>query len=192
MTEPPPPPAHPSSSVATFEDLYARHVPLLVGWVRLRTSGLRDRVIDPEDVVQETWTRAFTSFQRFDPARASFRSWVVGIAQHVLLETLRRHAGRDVAPERSEAAPGVSQCPAQMTSISRAAARAESQTRFIEYVDALPAEERELVVLRGLEQRPFADIARQQQSTVEAVAKRWERLLARLRERGIGRDLIEP
>jgi RNA polymerase sigma-70 factor (ECF subfamily) len=173
-----------------FEALYTRHVPTLIAWVGVRTSGLRRGAVDAEDVVQETWVRALESFTRFDPGRGAFRSWLIGIAQHVLLEALRRRAGKPFRDHGSEMNSGISQCPAIVTTISRAVARADSVARFLAFVETLPSEDRDLIALRGLENRDFADVARHLQVSFDAAEKRWQRLLARLRERAIGRELV--
>src|SRR5262245_45287640 len=44
---------------------------------------------DVDDAVQETMLRAYLSFDRYDPTRASFSTWVHSIATNVCLDMLR-------------------------------------------------------------------------------------------------------
>jgi len=173
-----------------FEALYTRTVPMLIAWVRVRTRSLQRGAVDAEDIVQETWTRALEGFQGFDSKAGNFRSWVIGIAQNVLLETLRRRVRAPLQRLGPDMNSGISQCPANVTSISRAVSRAESIAHFLAFVETLPSEDHDLVLLRGLEQRELADVAERMHISLDAAQKRWQRLLAQLRERAIGRDLV--
>jgi RNA polymerase sigma-70 factor, ECF subfamily len=47
-----------------------------------------------EEVVQDVLTRVWRSARDFDPARASFRTWVYGIARNALIDVERRRAVR--------------------------------------------------------------------------------------------------
>ncbi|MET7462924.1 sigma-70 family RNA polymerase sigma factor [Nonomuraea sp. NPDC005501] len=62
---------------------------------------------EAEDAVQETLVKAWRSLDRYDPGRASLRSWLFGIATNVCLDMLRgpqrRARAMDLAPA---AAPG--------------------------------------------------------------------------------------
>lgn len=161
-----------------FETEYARALPRIVAWGRLRFSGRAGFEVD--DLVQETWARAFGAYPRFDPACSSFPNWLFGIAQKVMLEWVRRDAReRRVRPAR-EKSDILSKCPDSMTSISRALARDERVGLLVQAIDALPPEDRQLVLLRGIEERPFAEVGTVLGIEPDAAAKRWERLRARL------------
>jgi len=169
------------SAVNEFERLYAGTVPALVAWTRLRVAGLPHGRIEVEDIVQETWVRALASFARFSE-RSSFKYWVIGIAQNVLLEALRRDVRSSKAPGQLHEGSNLSQCPDSVTSISRAAARDDGFARLLALILELPDEDRQLVLLHGLEERPLASVAVRLQISEEAVGKRWQRLRARLKE----------
>ena len=69
-------------------------------------------------------------------------------------------------------------------SITTRAARDEQLRLFLDRVERLDDDDRELVVLRGLEELPLADVATLMGIGEEAATKRWQRLRARLREEG--------
>jgi RNA polymerase sigma-70 factor (ECF subfamily) len=114
-------------------------------------SGRTAARLDPEDVVQETWVRAFERFAAFDPERGSFRAWAFGIAGHVLLKV------RD-APA-AERALDPQDVPDEATSVSRRIGRDEAVRDLVGVFARLDEEERQIVVHRGLEERPFTEIA---------------------------------
>lgn len=170
-----------SNSSNDFELQYAAAVPALVAWTRLRIAELPHGRIDVEDIVQETWVRALESFARFSD-RSSFRHWVIGIAQNVLLEALRRDVRHNDLRDRFDSSSSISQCPDTVTSISRAAARDDSFARLLALIFELPAEDQQLILLHGLEERPLAKVAEVLSISEEAAGKRWQRLCERLRE----------
>jgi RNA polymerase sigma-70 factor, ECF subfamily len=47
-----------------------------------------------EDLVQEVFTRAWRHAERYDPARASVRTWLYQIARHAIIDARRRASVR--------------------------------------------------------------------------------------------------
>jgi RNA polymerase sigma-70 factor, ECF subfamily len=77
---------------AGMERLYDRFASLVFG-IALRV--LRDRAL-AEEVVQETFVAAWKHAQRFDPARASARTWIAMIAHRRAVDSVRRQRFHDV------------------------------------------------------------------------------------------------
>ena len=69
-----------------FDELYTQYAPTIhrLGWAMLRQTQAA------EDVVQETFLRAYRARQRFDPNRASFGTWLYQIALNYCRSHLRR------------------------------------------------------------------------------------------------------
>ena len=112
-----------SPSSSEFTKSYTAIADALVVWVKLHLfPKLRSRV-EAEDIIQEVWCRAYQRFGTFEPERGSFRGWVLGIAEKVLLEELRR-LGRS-GPGSNTELPSVQHLVAEITSISERAARNE-------------------------------------------------------------------
>ena len=90
-----------------------------------------------EDLTAQTFEKAFRSWRRFDPRRASERTWLCRIARSVALDHLRSEARRRRREERCAAAEAVS--PELPLGFSPALAEA---------LATLSAGEREVIALR--------------------------------------------
>jgi RNA polymerase sigma factor (sigma-70 family) len=66
--------------------VYDDHVWDVHGFFGYRLSS-REEV---EDLVQQTFERALRAWSRFDPSRASARTWLLAIAQNLLIDHFRR------------------------------------------------------------------------------------------------------
>jgi len=75
---------------SAFEQLYDRYASKAFGLV-LRLLG--DRAVS-EDVLQESFWRAWQRASSYDPTRASFSSWMLSIAHHTAIDELRRRRSR--------------------------------------------------------------------------------------------------
>jgi RNA polymerase sigma-70 factor (ECF subfamily) len=70
--------------------LYRSYAGELLGFA-LNALGERGAA---EDVVQEVFTRAWRSADRYDPARGSVRTWLYQIARHAIIDMRRRASAR--------------------------------------------------------------------------------------------------
>jgi RNA polymerase sigma-70 factor (ECF subfamily) len=166
-----------ASSLPGLEAGLARALPRIVAWGRLRFAGRPG--FDLDDFVQETCLRALAAYSRFDARRGSFHGWLFGIAHRVMLQDVRR-GRRAGSVARAQGDDTLARFADSITSVSRAAARDEGLARLVQAIDALPEEDRQLVLLRGIEERPFVEVAATLGIAVEAATKRWERLRTRL------------
>ena len=174
----------------SFEQLYERLAPALYAWTVLRAP----RGIEPSDVLAETWLRAVRSVHEFDPGRASFRTWLFGIAKKVLLYELRARARRTALTERRDAdsrTGGLERIPEAVTSLSARLEREESMRLFLERINAFAREERELVLYCGLEGSSCREAATRMGLSEEAAVKRWQRLRAELRDSSWAAQFLE-
>jgi RNA polymerase sigma-70 factor (ECF subfamily) len=161
----------------TFAQLHRELHDDLCAWAELQLqTPLRER-LEPDDLVQEVWSRACANFARFDPTQGSFRGWLFGIAYHVLKQQLRnwqrrwrREDLRGATPERIDDA----------TSVASRLSRSERVTMLLERVRGLMPADRELVLYRGLEGLPHAEVAQRLGLTPENAETRWRRLREQL------------
>lgn len=168
-----------------FDALYESVAPGLYAWASLRVP----RSVAVDDFLQEVWLRGVRALHRDGAQFESFRAWIYQVARNVLLESLRRHlqVGRRTANEPQSA---LDRHQASVTSISTRLSRDDTMSRFLEYARALPEEDRELLMLCGIEGQPCVQVAIRVGLGVEGARKRWQRLRTKLRDSGWARHLL--
>jgi RNA polymerase sigma factor (sigma-70 family) len=81
-----------SGDAVAWSQLYADVVPILIAYLRAQ------RLRDPEDVAGEVLLEVVRDLHRFTGDRQHFRSWVLAIAHHRLLDARRREQRRPSVP----------------------------------------------------------------------------------------------
>jgi RNA polymerase sigma-70 factor (ECF subfamily) len=151
-------------------------------------------VQDAEDQVQETLLRAWKARDRFDPARASLRTWLYRIATNVCLTALESRSRRPL-PSGLGAPAHDTEVPLQPAldvpwlepfpdARFNAEARADLRLAWVAAVQELPARQRAVLVLRDVLDFSAAEVAQQLDTTVAAVNSALQR--ARAAVHGIG------
>jgi RNA polymerase sigma-70 factor, ECF subfamily len=134
-----------------FPVLLQRHRARVFAFV-LRLTQDRSRA---EDVLQETWLRVVRGAASYTPT-AKFTTWVYTIARNVCVDGARREQHRAAEPLEEE--PPDAGTP--WNDPERGAGLAELRPLLEAAVAALPAEQREVFLLREVAGVPFAEIAR--------------------------------
>lgn len=80
--------------------LYDDHVWDVYGFLGYRLSSREEA----EDLTQATFERALRAWERFDPERASARTWLLSIARNLLIDHYRRNGAARNEPLSDEAA----------------------------------------------------------------------------------------
>jgi RNA polymerase sigma-70 factor (ECF subfamily) len=171
-------------------ELYRNYLSLLA---RVQIGRRLQCKVDAADVVQETFLEAHRNFANFrGQTEAEFIAWLRQILAARLSNLVRHYLGtkgRDVRLERA-VMHDVDQSSAVLDerfvspqeSPSKHAARREHAVMLADALDRLPADYREVIVMRHLEGVPFAEIARRIGRSEDSVQKLWVRGLARLRQ----------
>ncbi|GIE82114.1 RNA polymerase sigma factor [Actinoplanes philippinensis] len=153
---------------------------------------------EAEDLVQETMLRAWKAADRYDPSRASVRTWLHRIATNVCLTAL---AGRSRRPLPSGLGPaGDPHTPLTPDPgvtwlepfpdmrlgdpADTAQQRAGLRLALVAALQLLPARQRAALVLREVLQLPAAEVAIALDCTVAAVNSGLQRARATLRQAG--------
>ena len=155
-----------------FGSFYARHEEAVLLYFLRRTGS-------PElaaDLAAETFAAALAAVRRFRPGPAPAVAWLFGIARNTLALSRRRGRVEDRA-RRHLGLPPLVLDDAALDRLLALEADAEAQRRLA----ALPADQREAVSARVLEEREYADIARELRCSEAVVRKRVSRGLASLR-----------
>jgi RNA polymerase sigma-70 factor (ECF subfamily) len=170
-----------------FEALYTRHAGELLAFLARRTY-------DPEvavDLLAETFAVAFRDRRQFHGENLdAARAWLFGVARHRLALFFRR--GR--VERRALARLGVerrSLTPSEYDRIEELAASRELREALSAQFEGLGAEQRDVLRLRVVEGRSYADVADQLGISEENARARASRALRALREAPGLRDLKE-
>jgi RNA polymerase sigma-70 factor (ECF subfamily) len=163
--------------VAAFEELLDRHRP---GVYRFLARFVGDRA-RAEDLAQDCWLRVVGAIQRWDE-RARFRTWLYGVARNLATDEARRavHRRHDSldAPIEGRAWQEVA---AEGRAPDELAGDALLRPALTAAVAALPAEQREVFLLREYEGVPFAEIAEITGAPIPTVKSRMRYALEGLR-----------
>jgi len=176
----------PQSAAATDADLIAR-------WQRGDESAATELVLrhgaplarflaasgsqeaDLDDLVQETFLRAFRSVAGFR-GQCQFRTWLLTIGSNVLKDEGRRAGRRKVVPLGEE-------LPATGGSPHDDAVAAEAEGRLLRSLTELPRLQREVFLLRAQQGMEYEEIASALGTTPGAARVHYHHAVKRLKER---------
>ena len=173
--------------------LWQRYGPWLGLLARGQLESRFQAKFDPADLVQQTLLEAVRAFPRFrGRTEPELAAWLRQILVHVLAHEIRRYRGtrkRDIDLEQSlHADLGASSQRLENTLATSATSpsvkmlRQEQHLRLASVLERLPADMREVIVLRHIEGWSHDRIAQRLQRSPGAVRMLWVRALARLRE----------
>lgn len=165
----------------SLEWVVRRLSPLLLTHAAYRVRAL-DGAIDAEDIVQETWLKTLPRLDdlrprdgRLTPVLLKFMTTIVNRRAKDLLQKMAR--GRAVRLDDGHAA----ETPGEHSGVVSHAIRDETRSAVWTALQRLTPTDREVVILRGIEQSPLEAVATSLCSTAEAVRKRYHRALVQLR-----------
>ena len=105
---------------------------------------------DAADAVQDALAQALRRSGQYRPERGPLKAWFLGIVRHRCIDLLRRRKPEsDKVDEIAAAAPG----PEEL------AERAQESSRLQQAIARLPAEQRQIIVLRDYMDLSYAEIA---------------------------------
>jgi len=170
---------------ASLEWIVTRFTPLLLAQARYRLGPTLAAHADPEDVVQDVWATALPRLAglglRDGRATPVLLRFLCTTLLHRVNNLLRRAA--TAAASATPTGAGTSAVPADTPGPRTRAIAHEGARLVLAAIDELGERDRELVVLRGIEQNDVADVASALGLSPNATAQAYRRALARLRER---------
>lgn len=161
-------------------------------------------VHDADDLVQETLVRAWRAADRFDPAKASLRTWLYRIATNACLNALEGRArrplpsgvGEQFHDPDAELVPGFEVPwlqPLPTDPELSAVERSRLRLALVAALQLLPARQRAALILREVLDVSAAEVAGILDTTPAAVNSSLQRARARLEELRIDPDAVpEP
>jgi RNA polymerase sigma-70 factor (ECF subfamily) len=164
-----------------FGVVYRRHVRAVLGYTLARTGR-------PElaaDLTAEVFACALEQHERFDARRGPARAWLLSMASSRLVDAARRGRVEDRARRRLGIAPRAL-TDADLERVEELADLAGGLDAQ-RLVEDLPHDQRAAVLARIVDERSYADIAAELQTSQSVVRQRVSRGLATLREQTEGR-----
>ncbi len=131
---------------------------------------------DAEDVTQKVFVAAWQGRERFDPARASFSAWLVGITRHAIADTHQARSRERSITEQVAAITGDETAPAPETDLADRLLIADEMARL----EPLP---RAVVRLAFFDDLTHLQIAERLGIPVGTVKSHIRRSLSKLRGR---------
>jgi RNA polymerase sigma-70 factor (ECF subfamily) len=174
--------AYRAGDVRAFERLVARHEKPVWNFIR---RFVRDAPT-AEDLLQEVFLRVVKSADEWRGA-AKFSTWLYTIARNLTIDHARRAVHRNAASLDAERDGGESTTTLhdRIASTDRRADEVatdrETKRRIDEAVAALPAEQREVFLMREVMEMPFAEIAAAVGASEPTVKSRMRYALEKLR-----------
>jgi RNA polymerase sigma-70 factor (ECF subfamily) len=163
-----------ASDAEAFARFYDRYEAAVVGYFMRRTRNAEVAA----DLTAEVFAAVLASAARYRPQAPTAAVWLFTIARNTLAKTARR--GRVEASARAR----VGMRPVELSDDSLARLTAADGERWVsELLERLPAEQREAIRARVLEERSYEEIARGLDTSELVIRKRVSRGLATLRER---------
>jgi RNA polymerase sigma-70 factor (ECF subfamily) len=173
-------------------ELYRDYLGVLA---RARLGARLRGVVNPSDLVQQTFLEACRDFGQFEGTTgAQWQAWLRRILAHNLAALVERHVQarkrdvrRQVALDQGSGPAGDSWHminsvpPSPGSSPSAQAQRREASAMMADRLARLPVPQREVLRLRNLEGLAFEEVARRMGRTPGAVRVLWVRALDRLR-----------
>ncbi len=149
---------HPGSSAAGAGDSFEAQALAYINSLYAAAVRLTANEADAEDLVQETYLKAFRSAEQFRPG-TNLKAWLFTILHNTFLNE-RRRAGRNPVEVQGDA---IEQAPASAAggeTPEQILLRASFDADLRDALDALPPAFRQAVWLRDVEEFSYAEIAR--------------------------------
>jgi RNA polymerase sigma-70 factor, ECF subfamily len=181
-----------AGNVEVLGELLERHRIYLELMARVQLGRRLQSKVDATDLVQETFLDAHATFAQFrGTTDQEFTGWLRQVLAYNLASLVRRFYGtqrrgvdleREFIRELDESSQTLGGgLIAPISSPSHQASRREQAVLLADALSQLPADYREVIILRQLEGRSFPEVARQMRRSLDSVKKLWVRGLARLR-----------
>ena len=149
-----------------FAELYENNFERVYAFIAYR---VRDRD-EAQDLTAEVFHEALAGIQRFEWRGKPFAAWLLGIAAKVLADRWERLGKRQEVPTDELEQAGID-------------AAIEQRAMLFQLVDALPIDQRQVIIRRFIDQRSVREIAQELGRSEGAVKQLQFRALQTLRAR---------
>lgn len=172
-----------TGNARAFEDLMRRHRTALYNFI-LRSVRQRETA---EEILQDTWLRIIQGAGDFQRA-SKFSTWAYTVARNLCIDharkaSLRKHPSLDQGSRQGDDGPTLGETLTDSgPQPDRDAVGHELQTRLTDAIAALPADQKEVFLLREYSDLAFKEIATIVGAPENTVKSRMRYALERLQE----------
>jgi len=160
---------------AAFGPVYERHAPAVLAYLRARTRSTEQAL----DLTAEVFAAALQSAHRYRPGEAPVRAWLFGIANHKLIDSLRRARTADAALQRlGIASLGIGDD--ELAEVERRLSAQADGELALRLVGDLPPDQRAAVLARVVDEADYAELAARFATSEQNVRARVHRGLRRV------------
>lgn len=156
-----------------FAALYRRYLPLVLGWC-VRETANRELAAD---LAGEVFATALASSRRYRPDQGSVAAWLLGISRNKVHESRRRKRVENSTRHKL----GIRPLDLSDVDLERIDELASLDGEALKLVEQLPAEQREALVQRVVQERSYNEIADELRCSESVVRQRVSRGLKALR-----------
>jgi len=173
-----------TGDVASTEWIVDRFSPALLVQSALRMPATLRRHVEPEDVVQDAWLRALPRLPDLDPRDGRLTPVLLSFLATTILHRVNQLLARHARGAENGGEDAFQQYPEETVGVVTRAVRSEAHRKVLAEIDDMPARDREVLVLRGIELLSNDAAARVLGGvTPNHVAVLYTRALDRLRKR---------
>jgi RNA polymerase sigma-70 factor (ECF subfamily) len=174
----------------SVEWVVTHFTPFLLAQAHYRVGRHLRGLYDPEDLVQRTWAIALGRLDTIQPRRDRYTPVVMSFLSSVLLQDyrnlLRKHINRrrelQVDGESGDTSKDqMAQIPATTSGVTTKAIRSARVAELWKAMQKLPDEDREVLILRGIEQLPYKAIEAKLGINIGTLRWRYHEVLKKLK-----------
>lgn len=166
---------------ASVEWLVERLSPLLRAQAAYRLRGRIGRFVEPDDVVQEVWIRALPRLPGLPDRDGRHTPVLMAFLGTTLLQHVNNLLAKYLRGKPSASAEPLEALSAETIGCVTRATRKEGTEQLSAAIEELDEADREILVLRSIEQRTVAEVAASLGLQEGAVRMRHHRAISRLR-----------
>ena len=137
-----------------------------------------------EDIVSETFLKAYRHYDQYDSEKSSVKTWLCRIARNACVDHIRSAAGKKIIPFEEAEEPSYEE--------ESKLLQDDANKRAFAVLEGLSRSERELLAYRYQLGYSNEEVAKKIGSTPKAVSERYRRLLAKckkvLEKKGIKKE----
>jgi RNA polymerase sigma-70 factor, ECF subfamily len=158
-----------AGDITALERLLHLHHVRLLSYIRRRFPQKLSGVLEPQDILQDTWLRAACGISKFEPADdSSFHVWLTTIARNLMSDHLRyrsasKRTGQQIALRDADSpddiVPLLEELAVYHRTPSRSAISHELIASLENAISQLPKDQAEAIRLRYLERQSIKDVA---------------------------------